>query len=63
MVEEEMRGDLWLEALKRQLLHFVDCIRRDVEPISSGRENLSVMRILDACYRSAELGAPVTLRA
>ena len=61
VVEEEMRGDLWLEALKRQLLHFVDCIRRDAEPISSGRENLNVMRILDACYRSAASGAPVAL--
>ncbi len=35
--------------------HFVDCIRRDTEPMATGRQGLEVMKILDAIYKSSRI--------
>lgn len=45
----------------RQMKAFVDAVVTGREPISSGREALAVMRVLDACHRSAEEHTPVDL--
>lgn len=43
-----------LSNFARQLDEFVRCIVENREPISSGREALAVMRVLDACRHSAQ---------
>ena len=45
------------------MVHFVDCIERDIPPMCSGQEGLILMETLDAIYRSAELGQPVKVGA
>lgn len=42
--------------------HFIDCIRRDTEPISTGGQGLEVMRILDAIYKSSKTGKDVLIK-
>jgi predicted dehydrogenase len=44
-----------------ELLHFSDCIRRDLEPEPSGEEGLQDVRIIEALYASAESGKVVAL--
>lgn len=39
--------------------HFIEAIVTDAPHIATGEEGLTVMRLLDAIYRSAEKGAPV----
>ena len=46
-----------------ELLHFSDCIRRNVEPEPSGEEGLQDVRIIEALYESADTGKVVTLPA
>lgn len=51
-------GDLYVprienvEALRTELMHFQECIRREVEPLTSARKALRVISILDAAERS-----------
>jgi predicted dehydrogenase len=61
-------GDMWAphlpakEALQTETEHFIDCVRRDASPISSGSTGLHVVEILEATSRSiAAQGAPVSL--
>jgi len=42
----------WVEPLKVECQHFVDCIRQGSEPRSSGRVGLEVIRILEAAQCS-----------
>lgn len=42
----------WVEPLKVQCQHFLDCIRDGTEPRSSGRIGLQVVRVLEAAQRS-----------
>lgn len=49
------------ELIKSPQQHFCRSIREDTEPMASGEQGLTVMRILDAVYRSAETGAEVRL--
>lgn len=44
-----------------EIVHFVECVRNDREPMATGEEGLEIMRILDAIYLSAETGKEVTL--
>jgi glucose-fructose oxidoreductase len=44
-----------------ELLHFSNCIRRDIEPEPSGEEGLQDVRIIEALYESADTGKVVTL--
>jgi predicted dehydrogenase len=41
--------------------HFVDSIAKDTPHTATAEEGLTVMKILDAIYKSAETGAPVKL--
>jgi predicted dehydrogenase len=63
-------GDMWAphlpakEALQTEAEHFVDCLRGDATPISSGPTGLRVVEILEAASRSiAARGAPIRLEA
>jgi predicted dehydrogenase len=44
-----------------QMDHFVDCILEDRDPMPDGEEGLWAMRILEAAYRSAEIGEAVSI--
>lgn len=61
-------GDMWAphlatsEALCNEARHFVDCIRRDASPVTSGTTGLQVVEILEAASRSiAAQGRPIRL--
>jgi predicted dehydrogenase len=50
------------EPLKAECQHFLDCIRNGAKPLTSGREGLELVRILEAASVSLKNhGAPVTL--
>lgn len=44
---------------QREVAHFVRCIRGEAEPVSTPAEAVKIQRIIDAIYRSAELGQSV----
>ena len=46
-----------------ELSYFAQCIRDDREPEPSGREGLADVRVIEALYRSATTGRPVSLPA
>jgi predicted dehydrogenase len=61
-------GDMWAprveqaEALRVELGHFVDCIKRDETPVNDGVAGLRVVKLLEAADRSlAERGRAVRL--
>src|SRR3981081_177405 len=45
-----------------ELLYFSDCILKDREPEPSGEEGLQDIRIVEALYKSARSGTPVSIR-
>ncbi len=50
------------EPLKTECLHFLDCIRNGIIPITSGQKGMEVVRILEASSDSLKMkGAPVDL--
>jgi predicted dehydrogenase len=62
-------GDMYVpyikqeEPLKAECQHFLDCIRNGTEPVSSGRQGLDLVRILEASSASLKLnGASVDLQ-
>ena len=63
-------GDMWAphiaakEALQTEVEHFIDCIRNNRRPISSGPSGLKVVQILEAASRSIrEQGKPIRLKS
>lgn len=42
------------EPLKAECSHFLDCVATRKTPLTSGREGLGVLRVLDACQQSLE---------
>jgi predicted dehydrogenase len=62
-------GDMYVpyikqeEPLKAECQHFLDCIRNDTTPMTSGRQGLELVRILEASSASLKHnGAAVDLR-
>ncbi len=52
-----------IEALRREIDHFLHCIRHQQEPMTGGKAGLRVVEILQAASQSmAERGRPVELR-
>lgn len=49
------------EHLETAQQHFCRCILNDTQPMATGEQGLTVMRIMDAIYASAETGREVTL--
>ena len=53
----------WLltqDSVVRTQRHWLDCLDSGAEPATSGRDNLRTFALVEACYRSALTGAPVT---
>ena len=42
-----------------EIWHFLECIKTGAEPISSGRDNLRTMAVIEAVYQSAKTGQVV----
>ncbi len=42
----------WTEPLRRECEHFIDCIQHGQEPLSSGKNGLEVVRVLETAQRS-----------
>ncbi len=51
------------EPLKRELTHFVDCVRNDGKPLVSGEDGLAALEIADAALQSSGVHKPVPLAA
>jgi len=51
----------WVEPLKVECQHFLDCIRNGTEPRSSGKEGLKVVKVLEAAQRSLVNGGSAEL--
>ena len=51
------------EPLREECLHFVNCVRENIRPITDGEEALRVLRVLQACQESLEQGGkPVSIK-
>ncbi len=50
-----------LPAFQAQMDHFLDCVLNDKEPTPGGIDGLWTMRVLEAAYRSADIGEAVTI--
>lgn len=48
------------EPLRRECLHFLDCVDTGATPRTDGREGLAVLRVLHAAQRSMDAGCVVT---
>ncbi len=49
------------EPLRRELTHFLDCVRSDSKPIVSGEDGLAALEIADAALKSSGAHKPVPL--
>ncbi len=47
------------ESYQAEIDHFIQCVRKQKEPVTSGKEALGVMKIMDAMYESASSGKEV----
>jgi predicted dehydrogenase len=47
------------ESYQAEIDHFIQCVRKQKEPATSGKEALGVMKIMDAMYESASTGKEV----
>ena len=41
--------------------HFIDCIRQRKQPSPNFKEGLAVLKIVDAAYKSSEIGKAIDL--
>ncbi|MCM8768249.1 MAG: Gfo/Idh/MocA family oxidoreductase [Candidatus Omnitrophica bacterium] len=48
------------DVFQEEINHFLECIRKDTQPITTKQEILSVVKIIEAIYRSAKTGKPVS---
>ena len=44
-----------------EIVHFIDCIKKGVEPISTAEDGLNVQKMLDAIYRSGAEGKAIAI--
>lgn len=44
----------YMDSVVAEVRHFLDCIRDGQEPLTSGRDNLGTMAVVDAIYQAAE---------
>ncbi len=54
------RRNFYKESYVAEINHFVECVRKKKKPLATGKDALSVMKILDAMYESAASGREVT---
>jgi predicted dehydrogenase len=44
----------YVDSVVAEVRHFLECIQNGTEPITSGRDNLGTMAVIDAIYQAAE---------
>jgi predicted dehydrogenase len=49
------------DSYQAEIDHFIQCVRKQKTPLTSGKDALTVMRVLDAMYESASSGREVEL--
>ncbi len=54
--DEEVYPYEWVEPLRSECEHFINCIHNGKEPRSNGQEGLTIVRILEAAQRSLDNG-------
>jgi len=52
---------IWERGFPQEVAHFIECIRKDVEPSECGEDGRAVLEIMLAAYHSASTGQKVTL--
>ncbi len=52
---------IWERGFPQEIAHFIECIRKDIEPSESGEDGRAVLEIMLAAYHSAGTGQKVTL--
>lgn len=52
---------MFQEPLRRELTHFVECVRSDGKPLVSGEDGLAALEIADAALKSSGVHKPVPL--
>ncbi len=52
---------IWEQGYPQEIAHFIECIRKDVEPRECGEDGRAVLEIMLAAYRSAATGQKVAL--
>lgn len=59
IVQEE--SNKFAAIFQRETAHFIDCIANNVECRNPGEDGVAIMKILDAIYKSSELGHEVRI--
>jgi predicted dehydrogenase len=62
-VTPELEGgrSYYKESYRREIDHFIECVKKNSKPLTTGEEALSVLKILDAMYKSAASGREVSI--
>ncbi|NJN84752.1 MAG: Gfo/Idh/MocA family oxidoreductase [Caldilineaceae bacterium] len=55
----DLPQDPYRDSIVREVRHYLECIRDNVEPLTSGRDNLGTMAVIDAIYQAAETNSVV----
>jgi predicted dehydrogenase len=55
----ETSKNQYRQSMEEQVAHFADALRSGKKPMGSGDEILTVMELMDAVYKSAEIGREV----
>jgi len=53
--------EIWNYGFVQEMAHFIDCVKRDLEPLVTGEDARAVMEVLFAAYQSAGTGRKVQL--
>jgi predicted dehydrogenase len=59
----ERQDQVDMPMYQAQMDYFLDCILNNEEPVPGGSDGLWTMRMLEAAYRSAEIGQAVAIEA
>jgi len=46
-------GELYRESFRFEIAHFIDCVKGESEPLSTGREAIATLEVIDKLYKSA----------
>jgi predicted dehydrogenase len=57
----ELPQQPYRESVKAAVRHFLEAIVNQTEPLTSGRDNLKTMAVIDAIYQAAETGSVVEI--
>ena len=56
---QSKQKNFYKESYQQEIDHFIQCVRKQREPATSGKDALGVMKIMDAMYESASTGKEV----